>query len=239
MNAAQRLQERYYSVTAREYDAMHVCGDHEHAEALDYVSAFSRAIGVGTILDVGSGTGRAEAYFADQPIQVVGVEPVHAMLEEAVRKTGVSSSQLVRGSGHSLPFPSGSFDAVCEFGVLHHVPNPNSLVQEMMRVARKAIFLSDDNRFGQGRLSMRLLKLALSKAHLWRMANFVKTKGKMYIYTEGDGVSYAYSVYDSYDQLAQWADRVILMPTRQSSASSWWHPLLTSSHVLLCAVRDA
>jgi ubiquinone/menaquinone biosynthesis C-methylase UbiE len=54
---------------------------------------------------------------------------------------------------------SNSIDAAFECGVLHHVAEPSHVVGEMMRVARKAIFLSDSNRFGQGRLIARILKL--------------------------------------------------------------------------------
>jgi hypothetical protein len=38
--------------------------------------------------------------------------------------------------------------------------------------------------------------------------------------------------------LSEWADRVILIPTDKVKATSMFHPLLTSFHVLLCAVRD-
>ena len=71
--------------------------------------------------------------------------------------------ELVLGSGLQLPFPDASFDAVCEFGVLHHVEHPNAVVREMLRVSKTAIFLSDTNRFGRGRLFARLVKLALWK----------------------------------------------------------------------------
>jgi hypothetical protein len=108
----------------------------------------------------------------------------------------------------------------------------------MMRVARRAVFLSDSNRFGQGAMPSRLLKLVLAKCGLWPMANFLKTGGTGYTLSAGDGLSYSYSVFDSLEQLQQWADRVVLVPTGQPEVYSWYAPLLTSSHVLLCAVRD-
>ena len=45
-------------------------------------------------------------------------------------------------------------------------------------------------------------------------------------------------VFDSSAMLSEWADRVILIPTDKVKATSMFHPLLTSFHVLLCAVRD-
>ena len=61
------------------------------------------------------------------------------------------------------------------------------MVAEMIRVVKRAIFLSDSNRFGQGSRAARLLKTALYKTGLWRTARFVQTKGKMYTLSEGDG----------------------------------------------------
>jgi hypothetical protein len=109
----------------------------------------------------------------------------------------------------------------------------------MTRVANRAVFLSDSNRFGQGSLGMRLIKLGLYKTHLWNIARFVQTKGKMYTCSEGDGLAYSYSVFDSYDQLASWADRIVLISTGSDLAiDSWFHPLLTAPSILLCAFKS-
>ena len=58
---------------------------------------------------------------------------------------------------------------------LHHVGEPARMVGEMIRVAKRAIFLSDSNRFGQGSHAARLLKTALYKCNLWREARFIQT----------------------------------------------------------------
>jgi hypothetical protein len=121
------------------------------------------------------------------------------------------------------------------------VAQPEKVIAEMMRVSRRAIFLSDSNRFGQGGMAARLLKLALYKTNLWNATQYVQTKGKMYKYSKDDGLYYSYSVYDSYPQLAAWADKIWFVPLRGRGAKqggNWLHPLLTTSHVLLCAVKD-
>jgi hypothetical protein len=60
----------------------------------------------------------------------------------------------------------------------------------------------------------------------------------MYTISEGDGLTYSYSVFDSYSQLAKWADTIWLVPTEnEKSVRSWLHPLITSPHVLLCAIK--
>jgi SAM-dependent methyltransferase len=169
---------------------------------------------------------------------MVGVDPVQAMLDVAVER-GVPRERLILGSGEALPFEDGAFDAVCEFGVLHHVPDPNAVVREMTRVARRAVFISDDNRFGYGNLPRQLLKVAMFRTGLGRLSTLVRTRGKGYFLTEDDGLAYSYSVYDSYKELAVWADRIIFVPLRSKGQRSWAHPLFTATHILVCAFRDS
>jgi ubiquinone/menaquinone biosynthesis C-methylase UbiE len=239
MSQAQ-LQHDYYAATAQNYDAMHISEGDEHSIASRYASALMREFELQSLLDVGTGTGRAVAYFRRMHAGafIVGVEPVLALLARARSKPDVDGAYLAAASGYRLPFASASFDAVCQFGILHHVKDPNGVVGEMMRVARRAVFLSDSNRFGQGAMSSRLIKLLLFRCGLWPMANFLKTRGRGYTVSAGDGLSYSYSVFDSLDVLHQWADRVVLVPTGEAGYRNWYSPLLTSSHVLVCAVRD-
>jgi SAM-dependent methyltransferase len=145
---------------------------------------------------------------------------------------------LLQGSGDALPFADNSFDAVSEFSTLHHVADPNAVVKEMLRVARKTVVLVDSNRFGQGSLPARLFKLFLYKINLWNAFNFIRTRGKRYQISDGDGLFYSYSVYDSYDLLMTWADRVLALPTGTTHGRGWFHPLLTSSGVMLIAIRE-
>ena len=230
---------QYYTQTASVYDEMHVHPNDEHYVALQHIVSLADGAGISNFLDVGSGTGRAIKYLLEKGLKVHGLEPVPALIEQAVAKHGLDTRAMVCGVGERLPFAAESFDAVCEFGMLHHVPNPNLVVKEMTRVARKAVFISDSNRFGQGRMSVKLLKLSLAKMRLWRAANFIKTRGKGYTIMEGDGLAYSYSVFDSYDLLASWATKIILIPTSTDARANWCHPLLTSGNVLVCAFKEA
>jgi ubiquinone/menaquinone biosynthesis C-methylase UbiE len=235
------LQAKYYEESASSYDGMHNASeDHEHNLALQYMDMIGNAFGLQTFLDVGAGTGRGVRFLHERGKQVRGVEPVAAMIERA-ELHGVPKGSILQGSGYALPFENLAFDAVFECGVLHHVAEPSRMVAEMIRVARRAIFLSDSNRFGQGSHAARLLKTALFKGGLWRAARFVQTKGKMYTLSEGDGLAYSYSVFDSYLQLAAQTEQIWLLPTaatERSNGQSWFHPLLTSTHVLLCAFKE-
>jgi ubiquinone/menaquinone biosynthesis C-methylase UbiE len=241
-DSAVEIQRRYYTDTAPRYETMH---SHEGAEdpySTTFVLAMLRMLDARSILDVGSATGRGLLRIKEAmpSLFACGVEPVAALVEEAERNGILASCPILQASGEALPFPDRSFDVVCEFAILHHVGNPAAIVKEMLRVANKAVFISDSNRFGQGSRLMRVIKLALYKTKLWNVYNYLRTGGKLYRITEGDGLAYSYSVYDSYDQIAQWAGRIILvpMPNDASKSSSWLHPLLTSGGVLLCAFRD-
>ena len=154
-------------------------------------------------------------------------------------RSGASKATLVVGKGDALPFPGRSFDVVCEFGVLHHVPDPAAVVREMQRVARHAVFISDCNRFGQGRLGARLAKLVLYKGGLWWPLVRMRNGGRRHHFSEGDGIAYSYSVYDNLNEFASW-ESVSLVSTMPASSrrGMWLHPLITSPHVLVCALRS-
>jgi len=237
---APKIQARYYADTAAAYEAMHVHERDGHDVALQFLSAFVDQFELRSVLDVGCGTGRALRHLAARHdgLRLRGIEPSAALIRQAIERHGVAVDHIVRGHGESLPYADASFDAVCEFGMLHHVADPNAVVREMLRVARRAVFLSDANRFGQGAQPSRLLKLALYRLKLWPLANYVKTRGRGYTVTPGDGLTYSYSVFDSYHLLAEWAPRVILIPTLPASGMSWAHPLLSSGQVLACALRE-
>ena len=121
--------------------------------------AFFHELDCGSILDLGSGTGRLIHYIKErQPeITVIGIEPSPELRDQGYSK-GIGEAELIDGDAQDLDFPDESFDMVCEFGALHHIPRPNLAVQEMLRVSKKAIFISDCNNFGQGSATMRAIK---------------------------------------------------------------------------------
>lgn len=234
------IQRRYYTDTASQYDTMHAREAGDDQGSVRLVSAMLRMVEPQTVLDVGAGTGKGMLHLSGSlpNVSVCGIEPVAALIDRAVKKNGVPKGAIIQGTGEMLPFADGSFDAVCSFGLLHHVPSPNTVIREMARVARKAVVIVDSNRFGQGRGPVRWLKLALYKTKLWKLVNYTKTRGRGYLLTSGDGLAYSYSVYDSFDCIAEWADQLIVMPTVPCEATTWFHPLLTASHVLVCAIKQ-
>jgi ubiquinone/menaquinone biosynthesis C-methylase UbiE len=146
---------------------------------------------------------------------------------------------LFVGDGIQLPFADNSYDVALETGVLHHVERPELVVREMMRVAKKAVFISDHNIFGQGRRSMRLMKWLLYRSGLWAATKRAVNRGKKYHVSEGDGIAYSYSAYFQYPLLRRWAEQLFVIPTSVNgqTALATWSPLFTANEILLCAVR--
>jgi ubiquinone/menaquinone biosynthesis C-methylase UbiE len=239
-NSPEQMQHDFYTATSGTYDEAMVREGDEHFLALDFISAQIDGFGYRGVLDVGTGTGRGVTHFINRHkgLEVRGVEPVQAMIDQAERANSVPAGCIVEGKGEDLPFADDAFDIVCEFGVLHHVANPDAIVREMTRVARRAVFLSDENRFANGGPFHRAVKYGLYRLGLWPMVYRLANRGKAYHVSPGDGgVVYSYSVYDSLGIVNEWADRTFLVPL-VPARTTWFHPLFGSRNLLLCALRD-
>lgn len=187
-------QRRYYAETATCYDEMHVAERDEHYFALSWLSALIGHFGHESVLDIGSGTGRALLYLkARHPLRAVGIEPVGALRKKGHDK-GLRTQELVDGDALSLPFADDTFDVVCAFAVLHHIREHGKAVAEMCRVARRGVFISDANNFGQGRFGLRVVKQALRACGFWRTADWILTGGRGFHVSDGDGIYYSYSL---------------------------------------------
>lgn len=238
---AVQIQRCYYADTASEYDSMHAFEGVADRFTQAYISSILAMLDIQTVLDVGSATGRGLRDFqqALPGAFVYGLEPVAALVQQARLSGDSAALAMVQASGEALPFSEASFDAVCEFAILHHVPDPAKVLREMMRVSRRVLVVVDCNRFGQGPWPLRIFKLLLYKLGLWGIFDYIRTRGKRYQISEGDGLFYSYSVFDSYNLIAEWADRVLLIPGEKTEVKSWFTPLLTSQGIILVAIRDA
>lgn len=228
------IQQQYYAKTAQDYDEMHLHEGDEHFFALSFFLTLIDVFGLKSILDIGSGTGRAILYLKENrpDIRIVGVEPVTALREIGYQK-GILRHELIDGDATKLDFGSGDFDAVCEFGMLHHIKNPEKAVAEMLRVAKKAIFISDSNSFGQGTILIRAVKQSLNALGLWKVADFIKTGGKGYSLSEGDGLAYSYSVFNNYQQIRNSCESIHVLNTQGIGVN----PYRNAGHVALLGVK--
>ena len=233
MSRPEEIQRAHYAEIAEQYDSLHM--DPEHIVALSWLDGILGMLEARSCLDVGSGTGRAISFLKDRRpgLRYMGIEPV-AELREVACKKGIGPEIILDGSGYDLPFDDEQFDVVCEVGVLHHVADPNRIVAEMLRVAKMAIFISDSNNFGGGQTLVRFVKQMLHKLHLWKVANLIKTGGKGYSITEGDGLFYSYSVFDSLRLIRSCCPKTHILNTVSSNPDLY----RSASHVALLGIKE-
>lgn len=99
------------------------------------------------VLDLGCGRGRHTYafYWSDTPLHVTGLD----LSEAEVRATAdgffalpppspspLRSATLTAGDAARLPFKDGAFDALVCSEVLEHVPDPDAVIDEIVRVVR-------------------------------------------------------------------------------------------------------
>ena len=230
------FQRNYYAKTANKYDDMHLGGTDrgEHFFALSFMLSAIDYFNINSILDIGAGTGRAIEYIKKHKpdIRIVGIEPVHELRLIGYSKN-LSENELVDGDATNLQFANGEFDLVCEFGVLHHIKFPEQAVSEMLRVTNKLIFISDSNNFGQGSFVVRCIKQLLNTFGLWRVADFIKTRGKGFTVSKGDGLAYSYSVFNNYNLIESNCRKIHLLNTVDGHIN----PYRTASHIALLGVK--
>jgi len=217
------VQRAYYARTAESYEAMHGIGDAELDFPLAWLAGHLQYSGARSLLDLGSGTGRALRYIknAVPGIAVVGIEPSAELRAVGIQTHGLTADELRDGDALALPFADSSFDVVCEFSALHHIPNPRRAVEEMLRVARSAIFVSDCNNFGQGSRMARRLKQVINACGLWSAVDLLRTRGRGYHYSEGDGVYYSYSVFNDLPAIQAACRRVHILNTAGASVNHY------------------
>jgi ubiquinone/menaquinone biosynthesis C-methylase UbiE len=87
-------------------------------------------------LDAGTGAGTLALALAPLVAEVVGVDVVPELLE-AARRQAPENVSFVEGNIASLDLDSFSFDVACTRRTLHHVPRPELVVAELVRVTRR------------------------------------------------------------------------------------------------------
>jgi len=231
-----QFQRDYYSKTATAYDDMHVNANEkdEHFFALTFMIAALDYFEIQSILDIGSGSGRAIQYIKRRKpeLRVVGIEPVKE-LRQIGHDKGLTEIELIDGDATKLQFSDSEFDLVCVFGALHHIKRSELAVSEMLRVAKKSILISDSNNFGQGSFLARIIKQLINAFGLWSVADFIKTKGKGYSLSEGDGLAYSYSVFNDYKQIQAQCKNIHLLNTIDGHIN----PYRTAIHIALLIVK--
>ena len=100
---------------------------------------FAKPLSTDAVLDIACGPGAFVLALAPRVQSARGVDLTPEMLRRArayQAEKQISNAAFVRGDAEQLPFPAGAFDLVscqCSF---HHMPKPQLVLREMVRVAK-------------------------------------------------------------------------------------------------------
>jgi ubiquinone/menaquinone biosynthesis C-methylase UbiE len=109
----------------------------QHTQEVLLMAAFGPIRGR-TILDVGTGTGRAALAFARAGAVVTGIDASEQMLAVA-RRTAEErklNATFQVGDAHAIPFGDKQFDCAVSLRVIMHTPDWQKCVTELCRVAK-------------------------------------------------------------------------------------------------------
>src|SRR3989338_4858354 len=91
------------------------------------------------VLEIGCGNGTGtlliNKYFSPNIISAIDLDP--RMIRKAKNKVKLSNVNFEVGSATKLPYKSKFFDAVFDFGVIHHIPNWKDSIKELKIVLKK------------------------------------------------------------------------------------------------------
>jgi SAM-dependent methyltransferase len=88
------------------------------------------------VLDAGCGVGYGTALLAEHAQEVVGVDVDHDAIAYARRRYAAENVEFREEDVLDLDLPDDSFDVVCSFETIEHVPDRDSFLREVRRVLR-------------------------------------------------------------------------------------------------------
>jgi ubiquinone/menaquinone biosynthesis C-methylase UbiE len=123
---------------AHDYDAM----DHTAVNRVFVDDFLAQWHGDGPVLDVGTGTAQIPMELARrQPaVRVVGIDLAEHMLavgRRNVERAGLADRVILqRCDAKRMPFAPDGFAAIMSNSIVHHIPEPERVLAEMVRVGR-------------------------------------------------------------------------------------------------------
>jgi ubiquinone/menaquinone biosynthesis C-methylase UbiE len=92
-----------------------------------------------SVLEIGCGNGNGtkliKKYF--DPIHITAIDLDEKMIQIAKRTVRDETTTFQVMDASKLYFPNDSFDAIFDFGIIHHVPNWKDCIEELRRVLKK------------------------------------------------------------------------------------------------------
>ncbi len=90
-----------------------------------------------TVADIGTGTGFVAAGLAPHVTRVYGFDANEEMLEVARKNlAGYSNVEFKQSTGDHLPMPDQSVEGAFANMYLHHAPEPDKAIKEMVRILK-------------------------------------------------------------------------------------------------------
>lgn len=131
------MKKADYSRMAAHYDAGRSLSEQNMEMWLRLISDFSKASAGAEVLDVGCGTGRFAIPMAERVgFRVTGADNSQDMLAKARQRDTLGRVRWDFQNAESLTYPDGSFDVVFMSHLLHHVGQPQRVVEECERVLK-------------------------------------------------------------------------------------------------------
>jgi ubiquinone/menaquinone biosynthesis C-methylase UbiE len=137
-NARTNMAASYFAAHAEEWDflrSLHVADSEVEAK----ISQILHSAPLGSVLDVGTGTGRIVELFAASASRFVALDNSPEMLRLARAKIAnfsadiASKVEIKLGDFNMLPVGDGEFDTVIFHQVLHYAQDPEAVIAEAIR----------------------------------------------------------------------------------------------------------
>lgn len=128
---------------AQEYDAM----DHREVNQQFAQDLLAGGNLVGEVLDLGVGTAQIPIEICQQcsSCKILGIDLADSMLQLGRRRVvsvGMTDRvSLERQDAKQLKYPANRFDAVISNSIVHHIPRPDLVFEEALRVVKQDGFL--------------------------------------------------------------------------------------------------
>ena len=118
-------------------------GDLVASDQAAVLARFAESAAGRTVLDVGTGTGRAALQLAQAGGKVTGVDASEQMLAIARDRAARASTEItfLECDAHALTFSDRSFELVVCLRVLMHTPRWRVCISELCRVAERLVIL--------------------------------------------------------------------------------------------------
>jgi ubiquinone/menaquinone biosynthesis C-methylase UbiE len=232
----------YYEKTGKMYNKWNFgLSNYSHDHAVISLLKEMKNENLKSVLDVCCGTGRAVSEALKQGFEAQGIDISPGLIEEAINTHKIPKNRIHCGDATKLPFADKSFDATCILGALHHTAMPHTIIEEMIRVTRCLIVVSDSGNSFHGGIRTILMKLGIfTPVYRLLFRREPKTIRRQQV-SEGDGPTFDFSIEEIVPDLAKQSSKMKFLTfygKADNEFCSPHFPRLFANHVVAtCLLR--